>query len=173
MRLRLLVLALLALSGCQLNSFHSTLIGETTVPGDDSGSPLTSLPAFGSFSNLDFAQNADFQSNGVLPSEINSAKVTSVKLEILSPSTQDFRFLDRVQFFARTGDTSTLIAEKGDLAAEAETGSTLSLDVTGVDLTPYLTNTLVTFEVQGSGTTPPQDTRLRATLDLEFRVKVV
>jgi len=170
MRLCLLGLALVALGGCQLNSFHSTLIGETTVPGDNSGSPLTSLPAFGSFSDLDFAQNEDFLSNGVQPSEINSAKVTAVTLEILSPSNQDFRFLDQVQFFARTGDSSTLIAEKENLGAE--TGATLSLDVTGVDLTPYLNNTLVTFEVRGSGTTPPQDTRLRATLDLELRVKV-
>jgi hypothetical protein len=170
----LLGLAALALCGCQLNSFHSTLVGETTVPGDASGAPLTSLPAFGSFSDLDFAENEDFVQNGVKPSEINSAKVTSLTLEIVSPATQGFSFLDEVSFYARAGDTLTLIAEKHDIPSLALTAPNpkLSLDVTGVDLTPFITGSSVALEVRGSGRTPPEDTQLRATVDFELRVNV-
>jgi hypothetical protein len=168
----LLGLAALALCGCQLNSFHSTLVGETTEPGVESGAPLTSLPAFGSFSDLDFAENQDFVQNGVKPSEINSAKVTSLTLEIVSPADQGFSFLDEVSFYAHAGDTLALIAEKHDIPSLGLTGRTLSLDVTGVDLTPFITGSSVALEVRGSGRAPPQDTQLRATVDLELRVNV-
>lgn len=174
MRLWPLGLALLALCGCQLNSFQTTLMGETTVPGDGSGKPLTALPAFGSFNDLNFAKNEDFLANDVLPSEINSAKVTSLTLQILSPAEQDFSFLDQVRFFIRTGDTSVQIAQKEDSGALGLAGPnpTLSLDVSGEDLTPFINAASVTFEVRGAGRTPPQDTRLRATVNLELRVKV-
>lgn len=174
MRALLVGLAVLSLGGCQLNSFDSTLVGETTLAGGDAGTPLTAIPAFGSFNALDFSQNPDFENNDVSPSDLNSAKVTSLTLKIISPSDQDFSFLDDVQFFAHTGDALTLVAERHDIASLPLDGPnpTLSLNVTGADLTPYVSGGAMTLEIRATGRAPRSDTRLRATVGFEFRVKV-
>lgn len=175
-RATLVSLALLFVCGCQLNSFDSSLVGETTIPGTSSVAPqpLSAIPPFASFSRIDFAQNPDFQTNDVSPAEINSAKVASLDLKIVSPNDSDFGFLDDVEFYARSGDTSTLIAEKHGIAALGlrAPNPTLSLDVTGADLTPYIHDGPFSIEVKTNGRTPEHDTHLRATVNFEFRVKV-
>jgi hypothetical protein len=172
----LLPLALLLLGACQLNSFDSDLTGETTVPGSDAmdAGTLSAIPPFANLTQIDFASSADFQTNEVTPEEINEAVVTAMTLQVDSPAEQDFAFLDDVSFFARAGDSTTLIAERHDVSGLGLRGPnpSLQLDVTGADLTPYVQGGPFSIEVHVNGRPPARTTRLKATATFEFRVKV-
>ena len=176
MRRVLLLLVSLLLAGCQLNEFVTRITGETTVPGSASAqtTELAALPPFGEFSEIDFASNPDLAREGVSLADINKATVSALTLQIESPSDQDFGFLDDVAFYAKTGDQKVLVAEKHEIAKLGLGGRnpTLELDVTGADLTPFVTAASMSLLVEGHGRTPLRDVKLKANVDFEIRVKV-
>jgi len=176
MRTRAILLGLGAsvLVACQPTTFSTTVTGQTTVRGDPLGALFSAFPPVGSFANLDFSANQDFKNEGVSKKQVTSVKATEVKLKILSPNDQDFRFLESLAFYARTGDHEVLVADKVDIARLdlSAPNPTLKMDVKGAELQPYVTAPSMTIVVRGRGRSPPQDTRLEAsvTLLVEFKL---
>src|SRR5919199_3064484 len=111
----LLAVALPALSGCEPNVFSVTVRGDTTVQGSALPDVLTAFPAVGSFSNIDFNQSQEFQNQGVTKDQVKSVRAEYVQLKILSPDSQDFSFLQSIQFYARAGSTEEKVAEKNNI----------------------------------------------------------
>jgi len=173
-RALLLALGVSLLFACQPTRFNTTLKGETTVRGDALGTLFSVLPPIGSFANLDFETNQDFKNEGVHKAQVTSVKATEVKLRILSPSTQDFRFLDTLAFYARAGDTEVLVADKSNISGLelAAPNPSLVLDVKGMELQPFIASPSMSIVARGKGRAPPQDTRLEATASFQVEFKL-
>lgn len=174
--LRSMVVAALLLTGCGANVFNTEVKGETTIQGDPTGlqGVLSVFPAIGSFTNIDFSQNQDFKNQGVTKDQVSSVKVDAITLRIITPTDQDFRFLESLEFYARTGDQEVLIASKtgiNNLNLSAP-NPVLVMDVKDAELQPYVTAPSMTISVKGKGSYPPRDTRLEASVRLRVEVKV-
>jgi hypothetical protein len=171
----LLAVALPALVGCELNVFPVEVRGETTIPGSALPDLLTAFPAVGSFTNIDFNQSQEFQNQGITKEQVKSVHTEYVRLRILSPDTQDFSFLQSIQFIAKSGDAEKLVAEKRDIdkLGLPAPNPVLMLDVTGVDLAPFVTAPSMSIIVRGSGTQPPQDTKIQAEVGLKVEIQLL
>lgn len=178
MQLRHLALApaVALLAACNAG-FPVEVKGETTVQGDPSPIPglLNAFPNIGSFSNIDFNQTQEFQNQGVTKDQVQSVHMDHVQIRIASPDTQDFSFLENLQFFARANDQEALVSEKFgiDKLGLKAPNPVLVLDVKeDVDLAPFVTAPSMSIVVRGRGHLPPQDTRLEATVGVNVEVKV-
>lgn len=171
-----LLSASLFVTACQPNVFPVEVKGETTIQGDPSPLPalLGAFPNIGSFSNIDFNQSQEFQNQGVSKDQVDSVKPAFIRLKITSPETQDFSFLQSLQFYARANDQEELIADKFgiDKLGLKAPNPVLELDVKDVELQPYITAPSMSIIVRGNGRLPPQETKLEATVGLNVAVKV-
>lgn len=177
LRSLVLLAAGIFVAACQPNVFPVEVKGETTVQGDPSpiSAVLSAFPNVGSFTNIDFDQSQEFQNQGVTKDQVESVHMSHVRLKIISPETQDYAFLDSLQFFARAGDEEVLVAEKHgiDKLGLKAPNPVLELDVKkDVDLQPYITAPSMSIIVRGNGRVPPQDTRLEATVGVDVAIRV-
>jgi hypothetical protein len=174
--LLLLAPALLAFAACEANVFPVEVKGETTIQGDPSPIPgvLNWFQPIGSFTNIDFNQSQEFKNQGITKEHVKSVRPDYVRLRIVSPDTQDFSFLDSIQFFARSGDQEVLVAEKHDIAQLelSAPNPVLILDVSRAELQPFVTAPSMSIVVRGSGRLPPQDTKLEAVVGLKVEIRV-
>jgi hypothetical protein len=178
MHLRHLLVAAFALGllACQPNVFPVEVSGGTTIQGDPSPVPglLNAFPGIGSFNNIDFGQSQEFQNQGVTKDQVSSVKPSHITLKITSPETQDFSFLENLQFYAKAGDEEVLVADKYgidklDLKAP---NPVLEMDVKDAELQPFVTAPSMSIVVRGRGHLPPQDTKLEATVGLDVTINV-
>lgn len=167
MRLSFLSLAFV-LVGCGPITFNTELKGEAVIQGSQLGALLGAFPQLSGFSNINFDDNQDFKNNDARKANVKSLKVTELSLRIVSPSTQDFSFLQSLEFYARAGDQETKVAGKTgiDQLNLAAPNPTLTLDVVDAELVQYLQAPTMTIVTRGTGRQPPQETRLEATLKL-------
>lgn len=171
-----MLVTVLCLTGCGANVFKTEVKGETTIQGDATGlqSVLGVFPGIGSFTNIDFNQNQDFKNQGISKDQVSSVKVESIQMRIADPSDQDFKFLETLEFFARTGDQEVLIASKTgiDTLNLVAPNPVLNMDIKDAELQPFVTAPSMTISVKGKGRTPTRDTRLEATVKLRVEVNV-
>lgn len=165
------------LGACSPNVFPVEVKGETTIQGDPSPLPglLSAFPNIGSFSNIDFNQSQEFQNQGVTKDQVSSVHVDHVDIKIVSPDTQDFSFLENLQFYASAADQEVLVAEKFGIDKQGlkAPNPVLKLDVKkDVDLAPFVTADKMSIIVRGKGRLPPQETRLEATVGVNVEVKI-
>ncbi len=163
---RLFLVTALALVGCGPLTFTTQLKGEATIAGSPLGSTLNLFPQLGSFSNIDFDQNQDFKNNNAQRSHVKETKVTSFTLRIVSPTDQDFSFLETLEFAVKSGDTETVIARKEGIAALnlKAPNPTLVLDLPGEDMSQHVRAESFTIISRGNGRQPSADVRLEATV---------
>ncbi len=175
-RMGALLTAALCFAGCGANVFPVEVTGETTIDGDPSPLPglLNVFPGISSFGNIDFSQTQEFQNQGVTKDDVDSVKMSHVHLKIASPDTQDFSFLEQLQFYARAGDEEVLVAEKFgiDKLELKAPNPVLELEVKDVELQRFVVAPSMSIVVRGRGRYPPQRTRLEATVGFDVAVKV-
>ena len=172
--LALSVLASLLALGCSPNLFHTEVNGETTIQGSVLGGVLNTFPTVGNFANLDFNENQDFKNQQASKSQVTSVKVESIKL-ILEPGwIRTSSFLDNLQFFARSGDDETLIAEKNAIAelGLAAPNPVLAMDVNAAELRKHVAAPTMSIIVRGRGRSPPKDTGIETTVALKVDLKL-
>jgi hypothetical protein len=171
------VCALLSLVACGPASFVAEVKGETTVPAGPPGlsTLLEAFPSVAGFSGMDFDQNQDFQNQGVSKDQVASAKLKSIQLKILTPTDQDFSFLDTLEFYAKAGDREVLVAQKRNIASLGLKASNpvLEMDLAGVELQPFITAPSMTLSVRGKGRMPSKEVRLQADVKLDVQVRLV
>ena len=170
------VCALLALVACASPSFVAELQGETTVPAAPMGgtdTPLDAFPAIGSFTNLDFDQNQDFQNQDITKMEVTSARLVSFQLKVLAPADQDFSFLDTLECYARSGDREVRVALKQNISALnlKAPNPVLFLDLADTELQRFLASPSMSLLVRGKGRMPPREVRLQADVKLQVTVE--
>jgi hypothetical protein len=167
----LLAAAGLGLAACAPSSFTTEVKGEATVPAGPPGvtTLLNAFPPISSFAGMDFDQNQDFKNQGVRKDEVTSVKVKSLTLQVLSPTDQDFTFLETVEFYARAGDREERIARRQDISrlSPRPPNPTLSLSVDDVELQPFVSAPTMSLIVRGRGVMPDREVRLQAVVTLE------
>ncbi len=171
---KLLVLfAALLLPACGANVLTTSVKGQGTVQGDPTHilGALNAFPGLSGFSSIDFNQDQEFKNQGVKKENVVSVKITALRLNILSPSSGDFRFLDSLEFSAKAGGSEAVIGGKTGIAQE-QPSRTLILDVRDVELQPYVTAPSMTVTTSGKGRYPAQETTLEAQLDLRVEWKL-
>ncbi len=161
----------LALCACGPLGFTTEIKGEGTVAGSGTlGGVLTMFPQLNSLTNIDFSENRDFKNNNASRSQVTSVLLEKMTLRISSPTTQDFSFLESVQFVARSGENEALFAQKANVASAKLTAPTptLVLDTLNVDLAEYVRASSMSIVMRGTGRQPPQDTHIE--VDAVFNV---
>jgi hypothetical protein len=163
---------------CAPNTFDVTLAGQTTIHGDPTlaGTSLTRIPAIGSFASIDLAASEEFKQNQVAKDSVQSLKVTRLDLQVASPSSQGFDFLDEVEFYVPAGGGETKVAWKSGIA-QMDLGPPNPVLPLVVNPAPELRDQLgapsVSLTVRGSGRQPPQDTILKATVTMRVVLQVL
>lgn len=161
--------------GCGADVFDVTANGQATVPGNPlQVDVLNNLGPLQGLTNIDIKQDEEFKNQDVSPDDVDSVKVKSFALKILSPSNQDFSFLKSVKFWAEIPGQRVLIAEKLDIDKLGLTAPNpvLQLDVKDAELKQFVTAPSMTISTEAVGHQPRQDTTLEATVTLEVDVNV-
>lgn len=168
--------ACLALVACAPASFTTELKGETTVPAGPPGTTamLNAFPAIASFAGLDFNQNQDFKNQGVAKTDVKSVHAKSLELRLVSPSDEDFTFLDTLEFYAKAGDKEERIARKQDISRLTLSAPQplLKMDMDDTELQPFVAAPSMSIIVRGKGRMPEEEVRLQAVLELDVKVSV-
>ncbi len=159
-------LATVSFMACGPIPFSTQLKGEAVIAGSPLGGVLNVFPQLGAFSNLDFDQNQDFKNNDATRARVKTMKVTAFSLRILSPTDQDFTFLDTIEFVVKSGDQEQKIAGKTGIRGLRlpAPNPTLTLDLVDVDLAAFVQSPTMTIISRGTGRQPTQDTRVEATV---------
>jgi len=135
---------------------------------------LDTFPQISGLIGLDFNQNTDLRNVGITKDQVSSAIADSVQVQITNPSTQDFRFLDNLHLFARSGSQELEVAQKSGIGRLnlPLPNPTLGLDTTHAELKPYVAAALMGFLFRGGGTTAPSvDTQITVTIGMEIQAK--
>lgn len=143
----LLILAFipfLGLPGCklldELRTFNINYSADFTIPSTTIIDIPVSLPT----PPTSTESQQKFDDQGVKSDWIDSVKLTSLSVTITSPQGEDFSFLEEISIYMNTdGQSEVLIASKIPVPSDA--GSTLTLDVTGTDLYPYISQSSFTL----------------------------
>lgn len=164
--MRALFLALVSLTACGPVPFSTQIKGEAVIQGSPLGQFFNVFPALSGFANLDFDQNQDFKNNDATRTLVRSMKVTSFTMRIVSPPSQDFSFLETLEFAVKSGDLEQKIAGKVgiDQLGLAAPNPTLKLDVVDVELADFVRSPTMAIIARGTGHQPAQETRLEATV---------
>ncbi|MGQ0507319.1 MAG: hypothetical protein ACT4TC_18595 [Myxococcaceae bacterium] len=152
---RLLFAAAVALLGaaCGPASFNTTVKGQATIQGDPNGllGMFAAFPGLSGFSKIDFNQDQEFRNQGVKKENVTSVKTTKILLTITNPTDGDFKFLDQLQFIAKSdGLADVVVAEKTGISS-LPASTTLEMDVKDVELQPYVTAPSMTLSTAGRG----------------------
>lgn len=164
---------LLSCSACGPIMFSTELKGQATVQGSTLGQLLSVFPQVGGFADLNFDQNADFQNNKAQRQHVKSMKATSFTITIASPNSQDYAFLDSIEFAAKAdGVAEAKIASKSNIGSLglAAPNPTLTLDVESTDLSAFVRAPTMTIISRGTGRQPSQDTTLEAKVKFDVGV---
>ena len=162
------VFAFLACSN--LDNIIITKSANTTIQG---GSPLSILDELGfvEFGSIDVSNEQEFKNRGFDIDDVDSVKVDSLTLEIISPASgQDFEFIDSIAFYA-VGENGRreLIAEGGPFQAGLRT---VGLDVTDVNLKDYAKAGSFSLGTEVDGNSPQNTTTIKATVALNVDVAI-
>lgn len=167
MRTLSIVLLATALSACGLDNFDIDLEEETTIPGVGvavpPGAELESIPFGGSFTDIDLLSDKELRDEGVDAGDIDSAKVKSLRLEVVAGSSFESWLGDAAFYVEAEGLPRELVAEKHDIDTLPTGTTVLDLDVTGLELKPYVSKPM-TVVAEAAGLPPEEDTTVRARL---------
>jgi hypothetical protein len=167
MRFVCLVL-LVGCTACGPITFTTTLAGQGTVGGSPLGALLGAFPSIGALTNIDFAQNQDFQNNQVTRDMVRRVTVTAMSARIVTPASADFSFLESLEFAAKAAGREAVFARQPNVArvASAPPNSTVAFELVELDLAPFVREPSTTLAMSGRGRQPPQDTTLEVQVTL-------
>ena len=166
------VVASLFVTACGPLTFSTEMKGNATIAGSPLGQLLSAFPQAASFASIDFSQNQDFKNNNTSRDKVKTTKVTALSLKITSPNSQDFGFLDSLEFSVKAGDKTQKIATKTNIASLglAAPNPTLNLDLIDADLAEYVRSPAFSIITSGAGRQPAQDTQIE--INVKFLVGV-
>lgn len=153
----------LFLAGCDPTiNFDVPITGETTVPaGGVVGSLISELAPFTGFSDFDFSDTQEFESNDVAREHVQSATLTKLTLTVVAPEDGNLDFLNEISFLVSAdGQAPQVVAEK-----VIEDGlSEVDVDPVDVDLAEFIRSDSVSITTEANAEPPSAETRIRASM---------
>jgi hypothetical protein len=168
MRTLALSAAVLVVAGCnQLDQIDVTRSATATVPAGSGAVPPSVPAALG----VELGDQA-LRDAGIDPHDVDSARVRRLRLEVRQGSSLE-SWLDRIAFYAEGGGRQpTLVAERTGIGSLPAGTTSVDLDVTGVDLKPFVTASDGKLTVQVTGTLPAVETVVEGTATVRVDVNV-
>lgn len=162
----------LVFSGCGPIMFDAQMKGQAVISGGTLGQLLSAFPQANGFTSVDFSNNQDFKNNNTSRDKVKTTRLTSLTLTITSPNTQDFSFLDSLEFVVKANGKEQKVASKTNISqlGLAAPNPTLSLDIVDADLAEYVRSSDFSLTTSGTGRQPRQDTNLD--VNVKFTVGV-
>ncbi|MAO82287.1 MAG: hypothetical protein VX405_11390 [Myxococcota bacterium] len=171
MKAKFLLSGMLGLIGCGgLDTFPIEVTSESQVEGGSLIEQWVGDLGFGGFLNLDISSHESLANQGIKPEQIDSVRLTEMRLEITSPDAQDFTFIESLEFLAEAPELEQKLVAFGGPFTEGE--SIIILDRTDLELAPYATAETMSITTNVTGRRPPQDTTIKAFLRLDVDVNV-
>jgi hypothetical protein len=164
-----LALATAAIANCDnLDNFDVDVDATAKIPAGTVLDELLGVLDFQSFNSIDLTQELDNQ--GVTKEDVDSVVMTSFTLTIQGPAGANFDFLESVSFFAETEGQPKVLVAKLDPVPKGAT--TLELEMTGVELKPYVVAPKMRISAAVAGKRPMQETTVLAAVVLDVDVTV-
>lgn len=158
--------ALFAL-GCEpAVEFDVEVTGETVIEGSTGlGSVLSGLPGFDNFVAFDIEDTREFENHDTTKEHVQSARITLVRLSVVSPEDATFDFLNEITFFVESPNHPKVqVATK----AVPNGANTIDLDLADVDVAPYVKDETFSVTTTANGRNPSEDVTVKA--DMTVRV---
>ena len=165
MKRALFVLILAPVTTCGvIDQISVSQTARSTIPRGTVLEQLAGDVGFGELVELDLTESQELQNQGVTKEQIDSVKLTSLSLRVVSPEGGDLTFLDSLEFFVEApGLESRRIARGGPFTAGEER---IELELDDVELKPYVVSERMTITTSARGNRPDQDTTVEAHIDL-------
>ena len=141
----------------------------TTVEKGSILDQRSSTFGFSNFTTFDVSSTQEFQNNNTQKNQVVDAKIAKLTLTIVSPSGQNFDFLDKLSFYIEApGLEKKLVATK-DFAKGL---TTVDMDIIDLDLAPYIKADSFSFTTDVTGRRPDVETQIKASLKLNIGAKL-
>lgn len=150
--------------GCQeLLTFDVVKTAQTTVPGSDLLGDLLTV-SFPEFATFDVTSTDEFQNQGITAEDIDSVKIDSIILRVVSPDEQDLDFFDAITFYVEAeGLERTRLATHTTFEAGVREVTIVPDDV---ELRDYVVSETMAITTDVSARQPPEDTVLEAKISM-------
>lgn len=160
--------AVLLLAACsRLDEVDFTRSGSATVPGGGAA-----LPA-GAFASFPFSIGRDaLDAQGIDANDVDSARLVGLRLEVTAGTSLEAWLDDVALHVEAPGLPRVLVAQRTGIGALPTGTTVVDLEVTGVDLKPYVLAATATVTAEGAGSQPPVDTTVKATATVRVDVNV-
>jgi hypothetical protein len=164
------VLLVYAATCSGLDNFDVTLGGQAVIAGRTLVDELLGPVDFAGLGSVDITESKEYQNEGVEEDDVDSVRVVSFQLAIVSPQSGTFDFIESISIYAETkGLPRVRIASLEKIPSGA---MQLSLAVDSVDLKPYVVATSMIVTAEASGQQPEDETTVDATVVLDVDVNV-
>lgn len=122
------------------------------------------------FENFDIDQSDEFQNGGYSKDQIDSVRVLSIRLEVLSPDGGNFDFLDSISFYAEAEGLPRI--QIASLAAIPEGERVLEMNIDDAQLVEYVVSPSVTISTDATGTKPAEQTTIKGDIIFDVDINV-
>lgn len=154
-----------------LDNIDIPIEAQTVVPEGTVVDQLLGQLSFAGFEGFDIAQSQEFQNQGYTRDEIDSVRIISFTLSVVSPSSGDFDFLDRIAFFAESDGLPRVQIAMLDPVPAGQDFIELEVD-SSVELADYASADSMTITTEATGTRPDMETTVAAEVILDVDVNV-
>jgi hypothetical protein len=132
----------------------------TTVQKGTLLEDLTGDLGFGDLVAMDILDAQELQNQGVEPGDVQEVEMVQFDLEATAPEGADLSFLQELELYVEAPDLPRELVASSDDFPEGQ--ALVQLDLTGVDLTPYVVSRSMTLVTEIRGSRPSEDTEVTA-----------
>lgn len=150
--------------GCQeLLTFDVVKTAQTTVPGSDLLGDLLTV-SFPEFATFDVTSTDEFQNQGITAEDIESVKIDTIVLRVVSPDEQDLAFFDAISFYVEAEGLERTRLATHTTFEEGVREVTIMPD--DVELRDYVVSDTMAITTDVTARQPPEDTVLEAKISM-------
>jgi hypothetical protein len=162
--------SLVGLTMCaNLNNIDVSAGGKATIPKSTLIDKLLGSVAFGGFDSVDFT--TEFKNQGVTKGDVDAVHLKTMTLDVESPDTGSFDFIQSVHFFAQADGLDKVEIASIDSIPKGKKHLDLIVNASA-DLKPYVVAPSMRILSEVQGARPDQDTTVAASVVLDVDVHI-
>lgn len=162
------LLLLTSACGGSLKTIQVEQSATTVVPGGSLLEDLLGSLGFDAFTSMDITESEELENQGVEPGDVVDVELVAFELEALEPSGSDLAFLDSMQVLALAEGLPEIQVASQTSFPEGQ--ALVEFQLSGEDLTDYVTSQAMTLTTQVTGHSPSEDTTVEARFVLDVGV---
>jgi hypothetical protein len=145
----------------------------TTIPGNPLSVPIQEIPFGGTWANFDINQSEQIQNQGVDKDDINSARLRSLRVNVVSGDSLE-SFLSSIAFYVQSdGLPEQRVAHREGIEQLPPDTRSIDCEIDDVELKPYITAPSMQIVTRATGQFPRNDTTLEAAMVLRLNISIL